>query len=293
MPPLHTSTLSGLPLLSRGKVRDIYAVDEDRLLIVQTDRISAFDVVMDQPIPDKGAVLTQMSHFWFTETAPLCANHLCAALPESVLGNAQDRAAIADRAMLVRRLRPLPIEAICRRYLIGSGWKDYLATGAVCGIALPPGLRLADRLPTPLFTPSTKAAQGAHDQNISYTHMAHLIGADLAHRVRATAIALFEHAAAFALKKDIIIADTKFEFAVDDDGALILIDEALTPDSSRFWRASDWRPGQNPDSYDKQILRDWLAGTDWNKHPPPPPIPPAIITATSTKYREIRTHLLP
>lgn len=292
MTALHTSNLKSLPLISRGKVRDIYAVGDDRLLIVQSDRISAFDVVMDQAVPDKGAVLTEMSFFWFDKLRDIVANHLCGDDPASVVSDDDDGAQIAGRAMLVQRYQPLPIEAVCRGYLIGSGWKDYRASGSVCGIALPSGLRLAEKLPATIFTPATKAAQGEHDENISYEQMAELIGDELARQVREVTLALYETAAAMAAKKGIIIADTKFEFAADDSGQLVLIDEVLTPDSSRFWRAEQWRAGENPLSFDKQYMRDWLETTDWNKKAPPPTLPETVLNETAEKYREIRDLLL-
>lgn len=290
-PPLHTSALKSLPLVSRGKVRDIYAVGDERLLIVQSDRVSTFDIVMGEAVPDKGAVLTDMSNFWFERTRHIVANHLCGEDPESAVSDAGDRAQIRGRAMLVRRLKPLPIEAVCRGYLIGSGWKDYCASGSVCGIALPPGLELAQRLPETIFTPATKAQAGEHDENISFAQMAALIGGPLAEQVRETTLALYHAAADFAAQKNIIIADTKFEFA-EQDGKLVLIDEVLTPDSSRFWRADAWRPGANPESFDKQFMRDWLEGAGWDKKPPPPPLPDEVIQTTAGKYREIRDLLL-
>lgn len=285
------SNLHSLPRIGRGKVRDIYAVGDDRLLIVQSDRISAFDVVLNEPVPGKGAVLTEMSFFWFQKLAAMCANHLTGDAPESVVSDAE-RAQIAGRAMLVRKLKPLPIEAVCRGYLIGSGWKDYQNTGAVCGISLPSGLRLAEKLPETLFTPATKAAQGEHDENISFAQMADIVGAETAARVRDATLALYAAAAAHAAARGILIADTKLEFALDDDGELILIDEVFTPDSSRFWPADSWSPGENPQSYDKQITRDWLETTDWNKRPPPPAIPPEVLDKTAARYAEIRDKLL-
>ena len=286
---LWQSELHSLPLLGRGKVRDLYAVDESRLLIVQSDRISAFDVIMNEPVPGKGAVLTAMSRFWFGKLPG--ANHLLADDPESVVA-AAERAQVAGRAMVVRRLRPLPIEAVCRGYLIGSGWKDYQKTGAVCGITLPDGLRLAERLPEVIFTPATKAEQGEHDENISFAQMAAIIGEETAENVRAATLRLYGEAAEHASQRGVIIADTKFEFAVDDDGELVLIDEAMTPDSSRFWPAESWRPGSNPASYDKQILRDWLETQTWDKRAPPPAVPSAVIAQTTEKYEEIRDKLL-
>ena len=291
MTALHTSHLSSLPLVQRGKVRDIYAVGDDRLLIVQSDRISAFDVIMDEAVPDKGAVLTDMSHFWFSRFDGDIANHLTGDNPADAVTDAADRAQIAGRAMLVKKLKPLPIEAVCRGYLIGSGWKDYQRTQSVCGIALPPGLRLAEKLPEVIFTPATKAEQGEHDENISYDKMADIVGAETAEKVRAVTLHLYSAAADYARKRGIIVADTKFEFAMHD-GELVLIDEVLTPDSSRFWRADDWCAGENPASYDKQYLRDWLETTTWNKEPPPPPIPADVLQGTSAKYREIQERLL-
>ena len=283
--PLYQSDLKSLTLLHRGKVRDIYEVDAKRLLIVTTDRLSAFDVVMKEPIPGKGEVLTAISRFWFAKLRHIVPNHLTEDAPESVVA-ADEVGQVKNRALVVRRLTPLPIEAIVRGYLVGSAWKEYQATGSVCGIPLPAGLRLADRLPEPLFTPSTKAPQGSHDENISFARMAELIGAGAAERVREVALALYREAAAYALARGIIIADTKFEFGTDGCGILYLIDEALTPDSSRFWPAEDYRPGTNPVSFDKQYVRDWLEASGWNKAPPPPSLPPEVIAGTAEKYRE-------
>jgi len=283
--PLYQSDLKSLTLLHRGKVRDIYEVDAKRLLIVTTDRLSAFDVVMKEPIPGKGEVLTAISRFWFAKLHHIVPNHLTEDAPESVVA-ADEVGQVKNRALVVRRLTPLPIEAIVRGYLVGSAWKEYQATGSVCGIPLPAGLRLADRLPEPLFTPSTKAPQGSHDENISFARMAELIGAGAAERVREVALALYREAAAYALARGIIIADTKFEFGTDGCGILYLIDEALTPDSSRFWPAEDYRPGTNPVSFDKQYVRDWLEASGWNKTPPPPSLPPEVIARTAEKYRE-------
>jgi len=283
--PLYQSDLKSLTLLHRGKVRDIYEVDAKRLLIVTTDRLSAFDVVMKEPIPGKGEVLTAISRFWFAKLRHIVPNHLTEDAPESVVA-ADEVGQVKNRALVVRRLTPLPIEAIVRGYLVGSAWKEYQATGSVCGIPLPAGLRLADRLPEPLFTPSTKAPQGSHDENISFARMAELIGAGAAERVREVALALYREAAAYALARGIIIADTKFEFGTDGCGILYLIDEALTPDSSRFWPAEDYRPGTNPVSFDKQYVRDWLEASGWNKAPPPPSLPPEVIARTAEKYRE-------
>jgi len=285
MAPLYQSELKSLKLLHRGKVRDIYEVDAKRLLIVTTDRLSAFDVVMNEPIPGKGEVLTAISRFWFAKLRPIVPNHLLEDAPESVVAP-EETAQVRNRALVVARLTPLPIEAIVRGYLVGSAWKEYQATGSVCGIPLPAGLRLADRLPEPLFTPSTKAPQGSHDENISFARMAELIGQGAAERVRDIALALYHEAAAYALERGIIIADTKFEFGTDGCGILYLIDEALTPDSSRFWPAEDYRPGTNPVSFDKQYVRDWLEASGWNKTPPPPSLPAEVIARTAEKYRE-------
>jgi phosphoribosylaminoimidazole-succinocarboxamide synthase len=266
-------------------------VDAGSLLIVTTDRLSAFDVVLPDPIPDKGRVLNQISNFWFDRMSRIVPNHLTGRDPGSTVKDDEARAMLADRAVVVRRLSALPIEAVVRGYLIGSGWKDYQKTGGVCGIALPSGLQLADRLPTPLFTPATKAAIGEHDENISFDTVERLIGASLAARVRATAIAIYEQAAAHARARGIIIADTKFEFGVDDRGQLTLIDEVLTPDSSRFWPADTYRPGVSPPSFDKQFVRDYLETLDWNKKAPGPKLPPEVIARTSANYREALARL--
>jgi phosphoribosylaminoimidazole-succinocarboxamide synthase len=282
---LFESNIQSLPLIHKGKVRDIYAVDDRRMLIVTTDRLSAFDVVLPTPIPDKGRVLTAVADFWFRKLAPLLPNQLTGDAPESVV--APDEAAqVAGRAVVVKRLKALPVEAIVRGYLVGTGWADYQSTGKVCGIALPPGLRQADKLPAPLFTPSTKAAVGAHDENIDFAQCEALLGADLAGRVRDAAIALYTAAAEFALTRGIIIADTKFEFGLDQDGTLTLIDEVLTPDSSRFWPADQYAVGSNPPSYDKQYVRDWLTASGWNKRAPGPELPPDVVARTTEKYRE-------
>jgi len=284
--PLFFSNLTSLPLVQRGKVRDIYAVDAAHMLIVTTDRLSAFDVVLPTPIPDKGATLTALSNFWFARTAHIVPNHLSGIAPESVVQNDQDRAQVQRRSVVARRLKPLPIEAIVRGYLVGSGWKEYQKSGAVCGISLPPGLREAERLPVPLFTPSTKAEVGAHDMNIGFAEAARLIGDDLAEQVRAVSIALYQEAVTYAAGRGIIIADTKFEFGLDEAGTLILIDEVLTPDSSRFWPAHEYRPGTNPPSFDKQFVRDYLEGVGWNKSPPAPELPADIVARTAEKYRQ-------
>ena len=289
--PVYRTSISGLERLHEGKVRDIYSAGPDALLIVTTDRLSAFDVVMPDPIPGKGLVLNQISNFWFERTRHIVPNHLTGRALASVVTDPGERAALEGRAVIVRRLQPLPLEAIVRGYLIGSGWNDYRQSGALCGISLPPGLELAARLPAPLFTPATKAAAGHHDENISFAQVEQLIGASLAARVRDTALALYGFACAHARGRGIIIADTKFEFAVDEHGALTLIDEALTPDSSRFWPADTYRVGTSPPSFDKQFVRDYLETLDWNKQAPGPRLPPEIIARTSEKYREALARL--
>ena len=287
--PLHTTHLS-LPLLNRGKVRDIYAVDDDYLLLVATDRLSAFDVVLPDPIPDKGEILTAVSCFWFELTANIVANQLTGIDPAQVVA-ANEREQVSGRALVVRRLDPLPIEAVARGYLIGSGWKDYRETGSVCGIALPKKLRLAEQLPESIFTPATKAAAGDHDENIDFERCAALVGRDVAAQVRDTTLAIYRHAAQYAATRGIIIADTKFEFALDD-GRLVLIDECLTPDSSRFWPADEYRVGISPPSFDKQFVRDYLETLDWDKQPPAPHLPPEIIAQTRAKYLEAYRRLV-
>ena len=291
MSALYQSELKGLALIHRGKVRDIYAVDDARMLIVASDRLSAFDVVLPQPIPGKGEVLTRVSSFWFARTAELVPNHLTGIDVAAVVTDPAERRQLGDRAVVVRRLQPLPVEAIVRGYLIGSGWKDYQRSGAVCDIALPAGLRQADRLPEAIYTPSTKAAIGDHDQNVSFEHSADLIGAELAAQVRDTSLAIYRNAAAYALTRGIIIADTKFEFGLDDAGRLHLIDEVLTPDSSRFWPADQYRPGISPASFDKQFVRDYLETLDWDKTPPGPELPQEIIDKTAAKYAEAEARL--
>jgi phosphoribosylaminoimidazole-succinocarboxamide synthase len=283
---LYQSDLSGLQLLHRGKVRDIYDVDEQHLLIVTTDRLSAFDVIMAEPVPGKGEVLTRVANFWFGRTQGLIPNQLSGLDPRDVIPNAEQALRLGERATVVRKLRPLPIEAIVRGYLIGSGWKDYQKTGAVCGIRLPAGLQMAEQLPEPLFTPSTKAAIGAHDENIDFARSVELLGAELAEQVRAISLQIYRESAAFARERGIIIADTKFEFGLDAQGQLHLIDEVLTPDSSRFWPLESYRVGISPPSFDKQFVRDYLETLDWNKQPPPPPLPAEIIAKTAAKYRE-------
>ncbi|MGE5319589.1 MAG: phosphoribosylaminoimidazolesuccinocarboxamide synthase [Hyphomicrobiaceae bacterium] len=289
--PLLESHITSLPLVHRGKERDIYAVGDDKLLIVTTDRLSAFDVVMPTPIPGKGEVLTRVSAFWFDKLKAIVPSQALGIAPESVVAEAE-RDQVAGRAIVVRKLKALPVEAIVRGYLVGSGWKEYQASQSVCGIALPAGLAQADRLPEPIFTPSTKAAVGAHDENIAFDQMAALIGADLAKQVRDVSLALYRSAAEYALTRGIIIADTKFEFGLDEAGKLVWIDEALTPDSSRFWPADQYRPGSNPPSFDKQFVRDWLEASGWNKQAPGPALPAEIVAKTSEKYREAMTRLL-
>jgi phosphoribosylaminoimidazole-succinocarboxamide synthase len=289
--PLLESALTSLPLLHKGKVRDIYALGDDKLLIVTTDRLSAFDVVMPTPIPGKGEVLTKVSAFWFDKLKSIVTSQALDIAPESVV-SAAERDQVTGRAIVVKKLRALPVEAIVRGYLAGSGWKEYQASQSVCGIALPAGLRQAERLPQPIFTPSTKAAAGAHDENIDFERMADIVGPALARQVRDVSLALYRAAADYALTRGIIIADTKFEFGLDADGALVWIDEALTPDSSRFWPADQYRPGSNPPSFDKQFVRDWLEASGWNKQAPGPALPADIVTRTSEKYREAMSRLL-
>lgn len=286
MTTLYESNLASLKLLHRGKVRDVYEVDNDHLLIVQTDRLSAFDVILPNPIPGKGEVLTAVSKFWFERLAHIIPNHLTDIAPETVVLTEEERAQVHGRAFVTKKLQPLPIEAIVRGYLAGSGWKDYRKTGAVCGIALPAGMREAQKLPQPLFTPSTKAAVGEHDENISFEQVKALLGTERAEQVKQAALALYTEAADYALTRGIIIADTKFEFGTDADGKLYLIDEALTPDSSRFWPADQYRVGSTPPSFDKQFVRDWLEASGWNKQPPAPAIPADVLQKTSAKYRE-------
>jgi phosphoribosylaminoimidazole-succinocarboxamide synthase len=288
---VHRTALSGLKRLHEGKVRDIYEVDAQRMLIVTTDRLSAFDVVLPDPIPHKGRVLNEISNFWFSRTGHIIPNHLTGAPLSSAVSNKDELAMLEGRAEIVKRLRALPLEAVVRGYLIGSGWKDYQKTGAVCGIALPPGLRLAEQLPEPLFTPATKAAIGDHDENISFAQAERLVGASLAAQVRDAALALYRFAAEHAHQRGIILADTKFEFGVDDTGRLTLIDEVATPDSSRFWPADTYKPGISPPSFDKQFVRDYLIALGWNQKPPGPKLPADVIARTSEKYREALTRL--
>jgi phosphoribosylaminoimidazole-succinocarboxamide synthase len=272
-------------------VRDIYAVGEDKLLIVTTDRLSAFDVILPDPIPGKGAVLTAVANFWFGKLSHVVPNQLTGIDPETVVSGEEERAQVRGRALVVRRLKPLPIEAVARGYLIGSGWKDYQATGAVCGIALPPGLQMAQQLPSPIFTPATKAEMGDHDENIDYAAVEKLIGTELAKVVKDTTLRLYREAAAFARVVGIIIADTKFEFGQDEEGRLYLIDEVLTPDSSRFWPADKYKVGISPPSFDKQFVRDYLETLDWNKTAPGPKLPQDIVDKTAANYLEALTRL--
>ena len=291
----HTPTLSSLPLLARGKVRDNYAVGDDRILMVASDRISAYDVIMSQPIPGKGALLTQMALFWFDKLGHVCPNHLTGEEPLSVV-TAAEADWVKGRAMLVKRLRPIPVEAVVRGYLAGSGWQEYQATQTVCGVPLPEGLQNASPLPEPIFTPAAKAAVGEHDENITFAQTVEMIGQPLAEAIRRISVQLYTEAAAIALAKGIIIADTKFEFGLDADGQLVLMDEVLTPDSSRYWPANQYQPGMNPPSYDKQFLRDWLStaqrdGQPWDKTAPAPDLPEAVIAQTTAKYQEALTQL--
>jgi phosphoribosylaminoimidazole-succinocarboxamide synthase len=280
------TSLRGLEKLHEGKVRDIYSAGADALLIVTSDRLSAFDVVLPDPIPGKGRVLNEISNFWFARTRHIVPNHLTGRSVDELVSDPADRAALQGRSVIVQRLKTLPLEAVVRGYLIGSGWKDYQKTGSVCGVSLPRDLPQASRLPQPIFTPATKAAAGHHDENIRFAEVEKLIGAPLAARVRDTALALYQFAATHAISRGIIIADTKFEFGVDESGTLTLIDEALTPDSSRFWPADTYRTGTSPPSFDKQFVRDYLETLDWNKKAPGPKLPSEIIAKTSEKYRE-------
>ena len=288
---LYQSTLKSLPLLVRGKVRDVYGVGDEHLLIVTTDRLSAFDVILPDPIPGKGAVLTAVSNFWFERTRSIVPNHLADLSLAEVLPDADERAQVEGRAIVVKKLKALPVEAIVRGYLIGSGWKDYRQTGQVCGIALPPGLQLADKLPQAIFTPSTKAAVGGHDENIDFEQTQVLLGDALAEQVREVSLAIYTRCAEYALQRGIIIADTKFEFGLDASGRLVLIDEVLTPDSSRFWPADSYAPGSSPASFDKQFVRDYLETLDWDKTSPGPVLPPEVIAQTADKYREAQQRL--
>ena len=299
-PALHTFALTSLTLVARGKVRDNYAVGNDRLLMVASDRISAFDVILGEPIPGKGALLTQMALFWFEKLGAICPNHLTGEAPEGAV-TAAEMAQITGRSMLVKRLKPIPVEAVVRGYLAGSGWLEYQATQSVCGVALPPGLKNASQLPEPIFTPAAKAAQGEHDENISYEQVVAIVGTDLAEKIKRISIEIYQTAAAFALTKGIIIADTKFEFGLDENGTLTLMDEVLTPDSSRYWPIEGYEAafaaGLNPPSYDKQFVRDWLEavrinGKPWDKTPPAPRLPDEVIAKTAAKYQEAMTRLM-
>lgn len=292
---LHTSDLHSLPLLARGKVRDNYAVGQDRILMVASDRISAFDVIMGEPIPGKGKLLTQMTLFWFDKLGHLCPNHLTGQAPESVVGP-DELDQVKGRAMLVKRLKPIPVEAVVRGYLAGSGWKEYQESQSVCGVKLPAGLKNASQLPEPIYTPAAKAEMGEHDENITFEKTVEMIGLELATQIRDISIAIYKAAAKIALDKGIIIADTKFEFGLDKDGTLVLMDEVLTPDSSRYWPVEGYQEGANPPSYDKQFLRDWLEtalvnGKPWGKTPPAPKLPADVIEKTAAKYREALTRL--
>ena len=290
MKPLLETSIRSLPLVGRGKVRDIYAVGDDKLLIVTTDRLSAYDVVLPTPVPEKGRVLTELANFWFAKLGAIVPNHLTGIDPETVVQPAE-REQVRGRSIVARRLAPLPVEAVVRGYLEGSGWKEYSEGGAVCGIALPAGLQRASKLPEPIFTPATKAEAGLHDENISFAQMAQLVGEARAREVRDTAIALYRAAADYALTRGIIIADTKFEFGLDAAGKLHLIDEALTPDSSRFWPLDTWKVGSSPESYDKQYVRNWLDAIGFERKPPAPPMPDDVARKTSEKYQQALARL--
>ena len=291
MKPVYETSIASLPLLGRGKVRDIYAVGADKLLIVTTDRLSAYDVILPTPVPEKGRVLTELANFWFDKLASIVPNHLTGIDPETVVAPAE-REEVRGRSMVVKKLTPLPIEAVVRGYLEGSGWKEYSESGTVCGVKLPPGLKRASKLPHPIFTPATKAEAGHHDENIPFERMAQMVGRERAEKVRDTAIALYQRAAAYALERGIIIADTKFEFGVDEAGRLHLIDEALTPDSSRFWPLDTWKEGASPESFDKQYVRNWLDAIGFKRTPPAPPMPPDVASKTSEKYQEAARRLI-
>lgn len=290
--PVFETHLTHLPLITKGKVRDIYDVDDKHMLIITTDRLSAFDVVLPDPVPNKGIVLTQVSNFWFKKLSHIIPNHFSKLTLDDLKISSSEREMLEGRSVIVKKLKPLPVEAIVRGYIIGSGWKDYQKSGKVCGITLPLGLQLADKLPEPIFTPSTKADVGDHDVNISFSKMHSLIGGFLADQVREVSLQLYKEAAEFALSKNIIIADTKFEFGLDDAGHLILIDEILSPDSSRFWPADQYQPGISPPSFDKQFIRDYLESLDWDKTEPGPYLPTGIIEKSAKKYQEVATLLL-
>jgi phosphoribosylaminoimidazole-succinocarboxamide synthase len=282
----HADLITQFPLIHQGKVRDSFAIDDQHMLIVASDRLSAFDVVMAEPIPGKGEILTRISNFWFERTRDIVPNHLSGIEVADLIEDPELLQLLQHRAVVVKRLKPLPVEAVVRGYLIGSGWKDYQRTGSVCGISLPAGLRQADRLPQVIFTPSSKAPSGEHDMNIDFAAVTKLIGAELAAQVRDASICIYQFAVEYAAPRGIIIADTKFEFGLDEDGRLLLMDEVLTPDSSRFWPEESYAPGSSPPSYDKQFVRDYLETLNWDKRPPPPPIPTRVIEATAAKYRE-------
>ena len=285
-PVYDASIVTQYPLIHQGKVRDSFAIDDQYMMIVASDRLSAFDVVMDDPIPGKGEILTRIANFWFEKTEHIIPNHLSGIAVAEVIDDPALLSVLEHRAVIVKRLKPLPIEAVVRGYLIGSGWKDYQASGRVCGIELPPGLRQADRLPEVIYTPSSKAAAGQHDENIDFGATVALVGQDVAEQVRDAAIAIYRFAVEHAANRGIIIADTKFEFGLDRDGSLLLMDEVLTPDSSRFWPMESYAPGTSPPSYDKQFVRDYLETLEWDKRPPPPPVPTEVTEATAAKYRE-------
>ncbi|NYT85303.1 phosphoribosylaminoimidazolesuccinocarboxamide synthase [Pollutimonas harenae] len=288
---LHQSSITSLPLLARGKVRDMYAVGDDKLLIVASDRISAFDVILDDPIPGKGQVLTELTEFWLKKLAHILPNHSTGIDPQDVVTE-HEREQVAGRAVVVKRLKPILVEAVARGYLIGSGWKDYQSTGSICGIALPQGLQQASRLPEPIFTPAAKAEFGEHDENVDFDYVIKQVGSELAQTIRSTTLQLYSEAAQFAADKGIIIADTKFEFGLDEHGQLHLMDEVLTPDSSRFWPASGYAVGISPPSFDKQFVRDWLETQVWDKTPPAPRLPAEVLEKTADKYREAATRLM-
>jgi len=290
--PVFETNLAHLPLIAKGKVRDIYEVDDEHMLIITTDRLSAFDVVLPNPVPNKGIVLTQVSNFWFNKLAHLIPNHFSDLTLDDLKLSSSERAMLDGRSVIVKKLKPLPVEAIVRGYIIGSGWKDYQQSGKVCGITLPTGLQLADKLPEPIFTPSTKADVGGHDMNISFSKMHSLIGGFLADQVRDVSLQLYKEASEYALTKNIIIADTKFEFGLDDAGHLVLIDEILSPDSSRFWPAEQYQAGISPPSFDKQFIRDYLESLDWDKTEPGPYLPPDILEKSAQKYQEVATLLI-
>ena len=291
MPPVFRTDLAHLPRIAEGKVRDLYEIDSQHMLMVATDRLSAFDVVLPTPIPEKGRILTAVSGFWFDRLEPVVPNHCCPLGLEGLPLEPEERSMLAGRSMRVWKLEPLPVEAVIRGYLIGSGWKDYQREGRVCGIDLPSGLALAERLPEPLFTPATKAQRGEHDENISFERMMDLIGRERAEEVRDVSLRLYAEASAHARERGVVIADTKFEFGLDEAGTLVLIDEVLTPDSSRFWDADDWRAGENPYSFDKQFVRDWLETMKWDKRSPGPEIPIEIVARTTERYRQIGRRL--